>query len=306
LELHRIQEIAQWLQRDLGYHAPRMARAIPGYGRRFGPSLKVYPKPYLVKNLKTDAAFKLARSGQLIFNAAGVRLFHQPIDEKEACGALAPDMADVARQIAVEQLIVHELDHVSTGLIRFSDVQALKAIAGSNALGEIDLRADISGAQICARLEMFRAQERGAANYATRLQQQLFVMGTYAFPAFQAPADKSHKRQRFLGLAMTAARIHGFLSRGAKLEPGELPIDVAIYPQIDVSRGRILLFAYYPERFIWGHTTEVDPAFLAATCNGLDSEPFARSVGRAARILREIGPITNPVAASSTQAVASG
>ncbi|WP_315752474.1 hypothetical protein, partial [Bradyrhizobium sp. SZCCHNR30922] len=141
MELQRLQHIAQCLQRDLDYHSKRLARAIPGYARRFGPSLKLYPKPYLVKNLRTDAAFKLSPSGQLTFNAAGIRLFHRPIDEKEAAGLLPSDLADTARQIAVEQLIVHELDHVSTGLITFDDVQALKAIAGSNTLGEIDLRA---------------------------------------------------------------------------------------------------------------------------------------------------------------------
>lgn len=252
MDKDQVQEQAQLLQQEVAYYAPRLSRAVPGFRAQFTPLLSTYTKPFLVKALRTGAAFRLGRDGQLVFNYSSFRLFHGPIDKLEAAGKIPAYEADVARRTAVEQLIVHELVHVSLGLISFFDVQVLKALAGTNALGEDDLQADVTAAKICARLEMFRAEEKGNENYATRVLQQLFVMGSYAAPAFGAPADKPHKRQRFLGLAMMAARLHLYLEGGGKLGIGEPPIDVPIYPLVDAGQGQVLLSIFNPQRSIWG------------------------------------------------------
>lgn len=295
LKTRDIQEAAQQLQADLGLHSRALTRAVPSFGSRYPRLLTLYSKPFAVRRLRTDAAFVVRPPRQLVFNASGFQLFHAPINASEAAGELTSELADIARQIATEQLVVHELDHVTTGLIQFSDVQHLKAIAGLNVLGEMDLVADARAAQICARLEMFRAQERGKANYASRLQQQLLVMGTYAFPAFQAPAGKMHKRQRFLGLAMMAARVSGYLWNDCRLDEGELPIDTPIYPYVDLT-GRILLCAFNPDRMLLGNAVDVDARLLKQTCDELDSVTFARSVARAGRLLEQVGPVAGPVA----------
>lgn len=295
MDKQAVQQVAQLLQRDLGFFGARLCRVVPGFRTHFAPVVSAYSRPFLVKRLRTGGAFRVGRPGELIFNYSGFRLFHGPIDRLESAGAIPPYEADVARSIAVEQLVVHELAHVSAGLIAFSDVQVLKALAGPNALGEDDLQADIAAAKICSRLEMLRAQEKRRPNYATRLLQQLLVMGSYALPAFGAPSDKPHKRRRFLGLAMMAARIHGFLEQGGQLRPGELAFDIPIYPLVDPGKGQILLSTFSPQRTILGSATEVDRSLLNLTLHELEHVPFQVSVARAAILLREIGPVTNPV-----------
>lgn len=295
LSTRGIESVVQQLQTDLVLHGQRLSRVVPGFRKRYLPVLSRYSQPFAVRNLRSDAAFVMRPPSQLVFNAAGFRLFHAPIDASEASGELTLELATIARQIATEQLVVHELDHVTTGLITFQDVQHLKAIAGAGILGELDLIADARAARICARLEMLRAQERGIPNYASRLQQQFLVMGSFAFPAFRAPADKMHKRQRFLGIAMMAARVNGFLWNDCRLAEGALPIDTPIYPYVDLC-GRILLCAFNPDRILLGNAVEVDPKLLRQTCDDLDRVPFARSVARAGHLLEQLGPVAGPIA----------
>jgi hypothetical protein len=294
LKAQEIQRVVRTLQRDLHHFGPRLGRTVPDFSSRFSPILRSFSKPFRVAKLATAAAFEVGPKRQLTFNSAAFRMFHKPINRMQRLGQIPHDMAVIARQIAIEQLVVHELTHVSVGLVHFADVQALKGLVGVNALGELDLIADASAARICARLEMFRADERGAPNYASRLLQQLYVMGRFAFPAFGAPADKLHKRQRFLGLAMMAARVDDFLRReeSCKLLEGEFPIDTAVYPYVNLADGIILISAFAPDRVLWGGEAHVDQQFLVSTCDDLDSVPFEVSVDRAAKILRQIGRLT--------------
>lgn len=293
----QISEVAQSLQRDLFHYGPRLGRAIPDFNVRFVPILRAYSNPFLVRKFRNDAAFRASLGRlQITFNTTSFRMFHEPIELAEQRGVIPPEMAVIAKLIATEQLIIHELTHVSVGLVHFREVQKFKGLVGVNALGELDLIADATAARICARLEMFRAQEKGGVMYASRLLQQLFVMGRFAFPAFGAPADKLHKRQRFLGLAMMTARVVEFLQRAqCKLEEGEFAVDTPIYPHLEMDGGCILISAFSPDRVLWGGTVQVDADLLKLTCDELDSAPFEVSVDRAAKLLRQAGQLKGPV-----------
>lgn len=295
MNLRELQNRVATLQNDLLHFGPRLARVLPDFSYRYAPAMRRYPRPFRVKKLSGDGAFEAARR-QLTFNATSFEMFHAPIDSLQASGNLPPDIAAIARDIAVEQLVLHEISHITVGLVHFSDVKALKGLIGVSALGELDLIADVSAARIGARLEMLRAQERGSANFASRLLQQLYVMGNYAFPAFRAPADKPHKRQRFLGLAMMAARILDFMQRtpSCQLGDSELPIDTPLHPHFDAD-GNILISAFMPDRVIWGTAARVSPELLQKTCDDLDRVPFAVSVARAGILLQQIGKIKGPI-----------
>lgn len=289
LTLRGLREGVLSLQKDLHVLGPKLARVVPDFSNRYAPVLQTYREPFRVRPLVNCGAFKASRR-QITFNATSFRIFQRPINAAEAAGTLTPDLAAIVRHIALEQLVLHELSHITVGLIRFGDVQALKGMIGVHALGELDLVADASAARIGARLEMLRAQEKGDANYASRLLQQLFVMGNYAFPAFGAPTDKPHKRQRFLGLAMMAARVHEFMRRDTpcKLERGELTVDTPLYPYFEPD-GKMLVSAFAPDRILWGGgAVRVDPQLLSLTCEELDKVPFQVSVSRAAELLRAI------------------
>lgn len=289
MNTQEILECAHNLQRDLVGFTPRLSRAVPDFRARFAPVLAAHPLPFQIKKLRDDGAFAVA-SRQLIFNLNSFRLFHAPIDRMERQRLIAPDNATIARQIAIEQLIIHEMTHLTIGLISFEDVQHLKTLMGPNVLGELDLIADTTAARICARLEMYRAQEKGAANYAWRLQQQLFVMGNFALPAFGAPADKPHKRRRFLGLAMMTARLNDFLNQsGRKLPTIEYPIDTPLYPYVDPVSGIMLISAFNADRTIWGKTANVDIGLLKQTYHEIETATFAETVNRASILLKQTG-----------------
>ncbi|MDR6660579.1 hypothetical protein J2W51_003149 [Tardiphaga robiniae] len=289
-----IVESARALQADLIGFSPRLSRVVPDFSSRFAPLLKAYPRPFLVKKFKNDSAFTVTPR-QLSFNLASVRLFHEPIDKMEHRKLMPPDIADIARHIAIEQLIVHEMTHLSVGLIRFDEVQTFKRLVGVNALGELDLIADATAARVCARLEMYRAQEKGTPNYASRLLQQIYVMGDFALPAFGAPPDKLHKRQRFLGLAMMAARLHDFLERGGRyLAASEYPIDTPLYPYVDIDAGVVMISAFNPDRTLWGTTANVDASLLKTACDNLEKVAFAETVNHARQLLNQIGVLQSP------------
>jgi hypothetical protein len=292
----QIEKVVQTLQQDLIRFAPRLARIVPDFSSRFAPLLKTYSQPFLVRKLRSDGAFAVGPGRQITFNATSFRLFHDAIDRLERSCGIPGEMAVIAHQIAVEQLVVHELTHVSVGLVHFTDVQKFKGVVGVNALGELDLIADVTAARICARLEMFRAQEKGSMMYGSRFLQQLFVMGNFAFPAFGAPASKFHKRQRFLGLAMIAARAQNFLGRAScKSEDGEFAMDTPLYPHLDDAREEILISAFDPDRVLWGGSVKVDSKLLKLTCDDLDSVPFAVSIARAGKLLHQMGRLKGPV-----------
>lgn len=289
LNTQEILECAHNLQRDMVGFAPRLSRVVPDFRARFAPALAAYPLPFQIKKLRDDGAFAVA-TRQLVFNLNSFRLFHAPIDRMERQGLITADNASIARQIAIEQLIVHEMTHLTVGLINFEDVQHLKTLMGPNILGELDLIADATAARICARLEMYRAEEKRTANYAWRLQQQLFVMGNFALPAFGAPADKPHKRRRFLGLAMMTARLNDFLNQsGRKLPAIEYPIDTPLYPYVDPASGVMLISAFNADRTIWGKTANVDAGLLKLTYDEIETATFAETVNRASMLLKQAG-----------------
>lgn len=289
-----LQSALQELQRDLGHHATYLARVLPDFRPRYQPLLEHYSQPFRVRRLDHDGAFEVNnRRRQLTFNATSYELFHQPISALQQAGGITRDHAEIAKHIANEQLTMHELSHVTVGLVHFADVAPFKELVGTRALGETDVVADVSAARICARLEMARAEEKGWAGYASRLLQQLYVMGQFAFPAFRAPADKPHKRQRFLGVAMTAALTRDFLRRdvGPNVKAGEFPLGTPMFPYLDEDSGRMLIGAFNPDRQIWGRLANVDPELLKQTLSGLDTVPFQVSVDRAARLLAQIGQL---------------
>ena len=290
----KLQSALHALQRDLSHHAAYLARVLPDFRPRYLPLLDRYSQPFRVRRLDHQGAFEVNnRRDQLTFNASSYESFHRPIFALEQAGGITHDHAEIARHIATEQLTLHELSHVTVGLVDFADVAPFKELVGTRALGETDVVADISAARICARLEMARAEERGWAGYASRLLQQLYVMGQFAFPAFRAPADKPHKRQRFLGLAMTAALTRDFLRRavGPNVKAGEFPLGTPLFPYFDEDSGKMLIGAFNPDRQMWGRVATVDPELLKQTLSGLDNEPFHVSVDGAAKLLAQIGQL---------------
>jgi hypothetical protein len=289
-----VKDTALALQNELVARGSQLSRCVPDFGSRYLPVLRKFIRPFRVEAIATDAAFEAdLNERQLTFSKASFEMFHRPINEAEAYGLIPPEIATIARQIASEQLIVHELAHIPQGIVHFEDVEALKTLVSPMVLGEFDLVADASAARLCARLEMLRAEEKGWPCFADRLVQQLYVMGEYAFKAFKAPANKPHKRQRFLGIAMMTAVAQDALSRGEppRRTAGGFPIGTPLFPYFDQLDGSMLIFAFDPDRVVWGRPGRVDRDLLRQTCEGLDTVSFAVSVSRAAVLLEQFGQL---------------
>lgn len=291
MKIEEMREGIQVLQRDLMHHRADISRSRPDFETRIGRYLSP-SRPFDVQYFQSDAAFIMDQSGAVTFNASAIEAFHQPINDAEAGNRIGKEAAESARQMAIEQLVVHELAHVGIGLTHFEDVQFFKSVVGTDALGEIDVAADGAAAHICALLEVFRADDTRPLAIAHRFLEQLVLMGTFAFPAFKSPADKPHKRRRFLGLAMMAARAQYCIETGdvPDLLRGDLPLEASIYPYCK-DDGEVLICAFNPDRVLWGRTARVDVALLATTLDELDSADFAVSVQRATRLLSEMGTL---------------
>jgi hypothetical protein len=291
---HRhLQTAVASFETDLRHHSRRLRRVVPDFRAFYQPALEVYSRPFRVARLPGDGAFAQDERRRLLtFNVAGFQLFHAPIDQLERQGAIPPEQAVIARAIANEQLVAHELVHVGQNLSHFEDVQVLKRLAGPQVLALLDVAADASAARLCARIEMLRAQEKGWTRFAWRLQQQLYVMGEFAFKAFKAPADKPHKRQRFLGLTMEAAMTNQALEskRAPRRDAGELPLGTAVFPYFETD-GSLMICALDPGLVLWGRPAAVDPDLLRLTCEEIDTAPFAVSVARAKVLLAQVGPL---------------
>jgi hypothetical protein len=283
------------LQRDLGAWSNDLARVEPSFRRAYLPVLKQFDKPFDSQAFHgTTAAFVVDRDRhQLVFNSAALEVFQRQINDMERDSLIPVEMAAVARHIAIEQFVLHELPHLTIqGIGNYEDIAPLKKLAGREALAEFDLRADFLATRVGARLEMLRAGERGWQCYASRLLQQQYVMGEFAFKAFKAPAEKPHKRQRFLGIAMATALTRNALwnARPPRKSAGGLPIGTPIMPYFDTD-GLMILFKFDPEKSMWGRPRTVDSNLLISTCAGLDERPFASSVDKAARLLEQYGTI---------------
>jgi len=291
MDLNELQESVEILHRDLLHHRAEITRARPDFEVRIGRYLSA-SKPFEVRPLASDAAFEFTEPNHFVFNANAFAAFHKPIDELERADGIDAQAAMDARQMAIEQLVLHELAHVGIGLVHFEDVQPFKEMVGVNALAEVDVVADGTAAHICAVLETLRAGERGPTALARRYLHQLMLMGSFAFPAFHAPPDKPHKRRRFLGVTMMAARVKAHLDAGVlpDVDAGELPLYAPIYPYTG-DKGDILVCAFNPDRVLWGRKAKVDKNLLALTMDELDSSTFAVSLDRATRLLQQIGPL---------------
>jgi hypothetical protein len=292
MDVRALQAGVEALQRDLLRFRAEIARERPDFEARIARQLS--QATFEVRPLASDAAFDLVSSNHFIFNANSFRSFHAPIEALERSGDIDAETAACAKHMANEQLVVHELTHVGVGLVHFEDVQPFKELVGNNALAELDIVADGAAAHICALLEHHRAGERGELAVARRYLHQLFLMGNFALPAFRAPADKPHKRRRFLGLAMMAARANTCLASGTMpdVTAGELPLYAPIYPYT-TNEGDVIVCAFNPDRIVWGRKASVDRGLLAQTLDELDTAPFALSVHRASTLLQQIGRLSH-------------
>ena len=292
MDLNELQAGVEILQRDLLHHRADIGRARPDFESRIGRRLSV-SEPFQVRRLASDAAFETDKLNRFVFNANAFAAFHKPIDDLERTGGIGAEAAAVARQMAVEQLVVHELAHVGIGLVHFEDVQPFKRMVGTDVLAEIDIVADGTAAHVCALLETLRADERGSLSLPHRFLDQLTLMGNFAFPAFHAPPNKPHKRRRFLGLTMMAARVKSHLNVGSlpDVGAGELPLYAPIYPYTNCE-GEVLICAFNPDRVIWGRAAKVDKILLALTLDEIDAAPFAVSVARASKLLQQVGRLS--------------
>jgi hypothetical protein len=286
-----IEETANRLRRDLELWGPALRKVIRDFDAGYLQTLIAYPGDFRVDLLDTDASFVTdIDSRSIVFNRAGIRAFVRPINRMAKRGEISGEIADIAREIAIEQFVIHELGHCRQNLISFDDVQQVKSLAGPMVLGELDVVADARTVEVCARLEYLRADERGGLCLASRVRDQLYVMGEFAFKAFKAPLDKPHKISRFLGLTMMAARAHSALESGVvprRLE-GSIELTVPLFPQFNLDTGSMLIFAFDADRIIWSMGM-VDPTLLKLTCVELDSAPFAVSIARATELLRQLG-----------------
>jgi len=189
----------------------------------------------------------------------------------------------------------HELFHA--GPQNMASVAIARAIAqgaSSFQLGIMDLKADVFAGQCAAAIDCKKRNNSTDYFYFWNFQQQLVMNLDFWIPQVKAPAIKPHKRMRFLGQAMMAARIDDALQHFSDIDVGDLPLDVGLFPLTDSDGCALTILALSPEMAVWMEPRNINPSALANIVDGLESRRAAETVALARQVLYELGQCKAP------------
>ena len=114
------------------------------------------------------------------------------------------------RQLAINQFVFHELLHIRQNFPHFATVDNVKKGLPGYGLPLLDIAADVASAWMTAQIEVDRTGEDQDQHHKYYINALLraYVIGAYVFDA----RSKPEKRQRALGLLISAALTHGLHS----------------------------------------------------------------------------------------------
>lgn len=153
-----------------------------------------------------ESAFTLdEQAGKVCFRASTLARVWNAMHD--FAGEVDPE-ADLLRekQLGLNQFIIHELLHIRQNFPHFGTVQKIKKGLPGYGLPLLDIAADIASASITASIELYRNRgKRSDFNrYYLNAIIRAYIIGTLVFDA----ASKPEKRQRAIGLMMSAALVY--------------------------------------------------------------------------------------------------
>lgn len=260
-------------------------RLVPDIEKKLLSILGQFPRGFEAGDTKGSGAILLDR-GVIVLDRGAIEMMWETIS------SLGEDAETEAALLvrAIELFAVHETLHISQGIARIDDVQLIKRVAPLDVLGQLDLVADHDAARFVAALHVARGGGEGRQRYLEELLTTQVMINQVAPQTFKAPADKPHKRHRFLGIALHAALLHRLLSTGRWMEFEErhFSLDEPIYPFVGVEVGQIVLTRIGSVSGPVVTIIQVLPSFLKELMDGLDTEKFATSFARVAKVIENI------------------
>jgi hypothetical protein len=161
--------------------------------------------------------------------------------------------------------LLHETRHRTQGVGLYPDVQALKKIAGSASMSEIDVLADRDAAFAYG---LVQADGRGRRDYLVAFQEAIWFSITYYFKAFPFANDRVDKLARVCAIYIMAARL-AVADLGNKLESSDFPLDAPIQVKLSGCKG-VAIFRAEPSLKLLAADNDADliPRLLAAARAG--------------------------------------
>lgn len=286
--------VSRHLRQDLLQLAPHPHHISPSVMYRMRATLETFPKPFTFRFFDgpdRDSAFHADKeSGTIEFNLGPIngvyrRALGLPFDKETRRQAV---------QDALEQFLLHELYHGIQNLLPHSHVRMIAKMSSPLQIGIVDLFADRFAASARAEIECYRCGNFSEHFYLSRFLVELTLMLDLWVPHVKAPAEKQHKRLRFAGEALMAARAKHTLKFGIDARSDPLPLNTPLLPLVELADRSMAIMAFAPDPIFWLPPTDLDHKTLNAVqalLSGLDSQSAATSIKIAEALLRKFGKI---------------
>lgn len=176
------------------------------------------------------------------------------------------EIPKMLERVVVEYML-HEVRHRTQGLAEFSDVQALKAIAGASVMAEYDTFADRDAALAMAALY---AEDESRSAFLRSFREALFFSTTYFFQVFPIPANRPDKIARAMAILFMAAR----LAKRDLVEPvAEVDgrrLDMPLHVSLSTSQKKLAIHRGEPSKELLGVANDWDGVgeLMTQICGG--------------------------------------
>ncbi len=256
---------------------------------RLWRTLQLYPAGIAVRRfdaVDTEGAFRIhPQTREIEFNLSPFRLLVEEV-RKKICD---PRERFEIMVEGVRQFVFHEVYHLTRqNFVLHSEAQAISHAASPNFLAMMDLAADIFAAKCGAMVECRKLGDNTESGYLDALYRKLLISLDFWVPRMKAPASKVHKRMRFWGHALMAARILSALDPNADAIDEGLGLDVPLFPIVDFEREQILIFAISPEPVLWIAPTRINLELVQDIISNFERRSAIDTIERTVVILKSV------------------